>query len=42
MNDRLNGTVLYSKPDVGIVRGAKIWTSHRIVDRTGTLLNAVN
>lgn len=36
VNDSLNGTVLYSKPDVGIVYGAKIWTGQRIVDTTGT------
>src|SRR5262249_42124262 len=26
MNDSLSGTVLYSKPDTGVVYGAKIWT----------------
>src|SRR5215469_2948012 len=36
VNDSLSGTVLYSKPDVGIVYGAKIWTGQRIVDTTGT------
>lgn len=36
LNDTLNGTVLYSKPDVGIVYGAQIWTGQRIVDKTGT------
>ena len=36
INDTLSGTVLYSKPDFGIVYGAKIWTGQRIVDHTGT------
>jgi hypothetical protein len=36
LNDSLSGTVLYSKPDVGIVYGAKIWTGSRVTDRTGT------
>jgi len=36
INDTLTGTVLYSKPDVGIVYGARIWTGDRVVDRTGT------
>jgi len=36
VNDSLQGTVLYSKPDVGTVYGAKIWTGARVVDRTGT------
>jgi hypothetical protein len=36
INDTLTGTVLYSKPDAGIVYGASIWTGQRIVDRTGT------
>ncbi len=36
VNDSLSGTVLYSKPDVGIVYGAKIWTGGRINDTTGT------
>jgi hypothetical protein len=36
VNDSLNGTVLYSKPDVGVVYGAKIWTGRRIADKTGT------
>jgi hypothetical protein len=36
VNDTLSGTVLYSKPDIGVVYGAKIWTGQRIVDRTGT------
>jgi hypothetical protein len=36
INDSLTGTVLYSKPDVGIVYGAKIWTGQRIIDTTGT------
>lgn len=36
VNDSLQGTVLYSKPDVGIVYGAKIWTGPRVVDTTGT------
>jgi hypothetical protein len=36
VNDSLNGTVLYSKPDIGVVYGAQIWTGQRIVDRTGT------
>jgi hypothetical protein len=34
--DSLTGTVLYSKPDVGIVYGARIWTGQRVVDKTGT------
>ena len=36
INDSLSGTVLYSKPDMGVVYGAKIWTGQRITDRTGT------
>jgi hypothetical protein len=36
VNDSLSGTVLYSKPDVGVVYGAKIWTGARVVDTTGT------
>lgn len=36
IDDSLSGTVLYSKPDVGIVYGARIWTGRRIVDTTGT------
>ena len=36
VDDSLQGTVLYSKPDFGIVYGAKIWTGGRIVDTTGT------
>ena len=36
INDSLSGTVLYSKPDIGIVYGAKIWTGQRITDTTGT------
>lgn len=36
INDSLQGTVLYSKPDFGIVYGARIWTGQRIVDTTGT------
>ena len=36
VNDSLQGTVLYSKPDVGVVYGAKIWTGGRINDTTGT------
>ena len=36
VNDSLSGTVLYSKPDFGVVYGAQIWTGARIVDRTGT------
>jgi hypothetical protein len=36
LNDSLSGTVLYSKPDVGLVYGARIWTGQRIVDTTGT------
>jgi hypothetical protein len=36
VNDSLQGTVLYSKPDVGIVYGGKIWTGARVVDTTGT------
>src|SRR5579883_688899 len=36
INDTLTGTVLYSKPDLGIVYGAKIWTGQRITDTTGT------
>jgi hypothetical protein len=36
INDTLTGTVLYSKPDVGIVYGARIWTGDRVVDTTGT------
>jgi hypothetical protein len=36
INDSLSGTVLYSKPDVGIVYGARVWTGQRIVDKTGT------
>ena len=36
LTDSLNGTVLYSKPDVGMVYGARIWTGRRIVDTTGT------
>jgi len=36
VNDSLNGTVLYSKPDTGVVYGGKIWTGGRIMDRTGT------
>lgn len=32
----LTGTVLYSKPDIGAVYGARVWTGQRIVDRTGT------
>ena len=36
LNDSLSGTVLYSKPDIGVVYGARIWTGRRIVDTTGT------
>lgn len=36
VNDSLSGTVLYSKPDIGAVYGARIWTGQRIVDTTGT------
>jgi hypothetical protein len=36
VNDTLNGTVLYSKPDVGVVYGATIWTGARVADTTGT------
>ena len=36
VNDSLQGTVLYSKPDIGVVYGAKIWTGARIKDTTGT------
>jgi hypothetical protein len=36
VNDSLSGTVLYSKPDIGVVYGAKIWTGGRINDTTGT------
>jgi hypothetical protein len=36
VSDSLSGTVLYSKPDFGVVYGAKIWTGQRVVDRTGT------
>ncbi len=36
VNDSLQGTVLYSKPDVGRVYSAKIWTGARVVDTTGT------
>ena len=36
VNDSLSGTVLYSKPDVGVVCGGKIYTGQRVVDKTGT------
>ena len=36
VNDSLSGTVLYAKPDVGVVYGARIWTGARVVDKTGT------
>jgi hypothetical protein len=36
VTDSLSGTVLYSKPDVGIVYGAKVWTGQRVSDRTST------
>lgn len=36
VNDSLSGTVLYSKPDVGQVFSARIWTGQRIIDTTGT------
>ena len=35
VKDVLIGTVLYSKPDLGIVYGASISTGGRIVDKTG-------
>ena len=35
-NDSLSGTVLYSKPDIGVVYGARVWTGKRVVDKTGT------
>lgn len=36
VNDSLSGTVLYSKPDIGVVYGGKIWTGARVTDTTGT------
>jgi hypothetical protein len=36
VNDSLTGNVIYSKPDLGIVYSAKVWTGQRVVDRTGT------
>ena len=35
LSDSLSGTVIYSKPDIGVVYGARIFTGQRIVDRTG-------
>jgi hypothetical protein len=35
-NDSLTGTVIYSKPDVGLVYSARVTTGKRIVDKTGT------
>jgi len=34
LNDSLSGTVIYSKPDIGVVYGGRIFTGKRIVDRT--------
>jgi len=34
LNDSLSGTVIYSKPDIGVVYGGRIFTGQRIVDRT--------
>jgi hypothetical protein len=35
LTDSLSGTVLYSKPDVGIVYSGRIFTGQRIADKTG-------
>jgi len=34
LTDSLSGTVIYSKPDIGVVYGGRIFTGQRIVDRT--------
>jgi len=36
VSESLSGTVIYSKPDIGVVYGGRIFTGQRIVDRTGT------